>query len=280
MAVPKYDDLYNPLLKALHELGGSAAVSEMDEKVAEILKLTEKEINEIHIGNRTSLSYRLAWARNYLKRYGLLENSARGVWALTTEGLKINEVDKKEVNKYVKQLDYETGGIEEEVKEGKTPESGSETWEEELLTQILLMDANAFERLCQRILRESGFIQVQVTGKSGDGGIDGKGMVRLGGLISFRVVFQCKRWKGSVPSKEIRDFRGAMDGRADRGLFITTGTFSRDAKDEASRDGAFPIELIDGEVLVQKMKELNLGVKVSMKEEVEIDKEWFSKFSG
>src|SRR5438552_8189499 len=83
MPVPTYDGLFNPLLRAIRERGGSASVAEQEDKVAQLLNLSDQEASEIHRGNRTKLSYRLAWARNYLKRVGLLENSARGVWALT-----------------------------------------------------------------------------------------------------------------------------------------------------------------------------------------------------
>lgn len=125
--------------------------------------------------------------------------------------------------------------------------------------------------------RESGFIQVQVTGKSGDGGIDGVGIARINGFLSFHVLFQCKRYQGSVTAGQIRDFRGAMQGRTDKGLFITTGTFTRDAIKEATRDGAPPIDLIDGEQLVQRLKELGLGVKITMIESVEVNTDWFTK---
>ena len=114
------------------------------------------------------------------------------------------------------------------------------------------MSPDAFERLVQRILRESGFSQVEVTGKTGDGGIDGKGIFKIADLISFNVLFQCKKWQGSVSASHIRDFRGALQGRADKGLFVTTGNFTRDAIKEASRDGATPLDLLDGEALAIK----------------------------
>ena len=123
---------------------------------------------------------------------------------------------------------------------------------------------------------ESGFVEVKVTGRSGDGGIDGVGIVRLGGLLGFPVLFQCKRYHGSVGSGTIRDFRGAMIGRADRGLVITTGAFSRDAKIEATRDGAPPIDLVDGEQLLDKLNELRLGVTVKMIEQVSVTPEFFN----
>src|SRR3989338_344418 len=270
MSVPSYDDLFNPVIKALHELGGSGSVSEIEEKVAELLKLSEEDLSSIHRGNRTELSYRLAWTRNYLKRYGVLENSSRGVWALTQKGRETKNVDKKEVNYFVKNLDKQSESIESEVAEGGKPESSLKLWEDELLEQLLKLSPEAFERLCQRILRESGFIQVEVTGRSGDGGIDGRGIIKIGGLLSFHIIFQCKRYVGSVSSQQVRDFRGAMVGRSDKGLFITTGTFTRDAKQEATRDGAPPVDLIDGEALAEKMKELKLGVKIKTEEVVEV----------
>ena len=269
----KYHEMYNALLRALHELGGSAAVSEMEDKVAEILHLTDEEVNEIHKGNRTKFSYRLAWTINYLKRYGLIENSSRGVWALTKRGLEVFEVDEHEVTSYVKNLDHQTHSGEENL-----DEEGQDLiadWKTLLSEKLLEMEPSAFERLCQRILRESGFVEVEVTGKSGDGGIDGRGIIRLNGIIGFRVVFQCKKYSGTVSPNVIRDFRGATDGRADRGLLITTGNFSREAIKEASREGAFPIDLMDGDMILEKMKELGLGVNFVPKAEITINEKWF-----
>ena len=278
MPIPPYDSLFNPLLQAMHNLGGSASIAEQEDAVAVILQLKDAEVAEIHKGNRTKLSYRLAWARHYLKRYGVLDNSARGVWALTTEGQKLRQLDKQDVKKKVQAMDHVVG--EESAGEKIEPASfelKEMDWEDQLLLIIKKMHPDAFERLCQRLLRESGFIQVEVTGKTNDGGIDGKGVVRIGGLLSFHVIFQCKRYQGSVSSPAVRDFRGAMVGRADKGLLITTGTFTKDARLEAQRDGAPPIDLIDGEALVEKLRELRIGVHVREKivEEVVIDEAYF-----
>lgn len=149
------------------------------------------------------------------------------------------------------------------------------SWQERLLDTLTAMDPGAFERLCQRMLWESGFIEVEVTGRSGDGGIDGYGIIRMGGLISFPVLFQCKRYRGNVAASVVRDFRGAMQGRSDKGLLITTGGFTRDAKAEATRDGAPPIDLIDGALLAEKLKELGLGVTTEMVEQVTVDAAFF-----
>lgn len=278
----KYDDLFNPTLKALLNLGGSGSISEIEEQVAVILNLTEDQINEIHRGNTSKLSYRLAWARNYLKRYKLLENSSRGIWTLTELGLKSGNIDKEVVKRKVVNLDRlqklssdKNTTTEFDIVQDENEEIQKFSWQEELIEELQKMDPSAFERLCQRLLRELGFQNVEVTGKTNDGGIDGKGMLRLGGVLSFHVIFQAKRYKGSVSSSVVRDFRGAMVGRADKGLIITTGSFTREAKKEASRDGTSPIDLIDGNDLAEKLKELRLGVDIELIEKVNIKNDWF-----
>ncbi|WP_181304998.1 restriction endonuclease [Rufibacter sp. XAAS-G3-1] len=277
----KFDDLFNPTLNALKNLGGSGAVSEIEEEVARLLNLTEEATNEIHRESTTKLTYRLAWSRNYLKRYGLLENSSRGIWALTEEGQRTTEVNKEEVKRSVIKKDREeslskkTEGKESTELQGTTEELEEFTWQSKLIDTIKSIEPDQFERLCQRILRELGFVNVEVTGKTNDGGIDGKGMIRLGGILSFHVVFQAKRYQGSVSSSIIRDFRGAMSGRAEKGLIMTTGSFTREAKKEAQRDGAIPIDLIDGNDFAEKLKELRLGVIVELVEEVKIKPDWF-----
>lgn len=277
----KYDDLFNPTLKALKNLGGSGSVSEIEEKVIEILNLTEDAINEIHRESTTKLTYRLAWARNYLKRYELIENSSRGVWALTENGQKTNEVDQEEVKKDVVKKDREQRLNKQKVQKGdpqlddKTEEVEEFGWQDKLIETMKGIHPDQFERLCQRLLRELGFVNVEVTGRTNDGGIDGKGIIKLGGVLSYHVVFQAKRYQGSVSSSVIRDFRGAMSGRADKGLILTTGSFTREAKKEATRDGATPIDLIDGNDFAEHLKELNLGVTVEMVEEVKIKGDWF-----
>jgi restriction system protein len=191
----------------------------------------------------------------------------------------IKKLDRKEIVRAVRESEkskiLQADTLEETVEPIEIIEELA--WHQKLHKLLLSLDPSAFERLAQRLLRESGFVQVQVTGKSGDGGIDGVGIARINGFLSFHVLFQCKRYQGSVSSSHIRDFRGAMQGRTDKGLFITTGTFTRDAIKEATRDGAPPIDLIDGEQLVQRLKELGLGVKIEMVESVEVDTNWFAK---
>lgn len=275
----QYDDMMNPVIQALKALGGSGTNEEINDKVANILNIPSGPLEVLHNpekGGMTEYEYRLMWTRSYLKIYGIIDNSIQGVWALTEKGSVVEKVDEKEVIRVVreqikKSKQASTSENEELIKTVK--------WQEELLDAILELSPEGFQRLTQRILRESGFVQVEVTGKSGDGGIDGHGILRLGGLLSFHVIFQAKRWKGSIGAGYIRDFRGAMVGRADKGLFITTGTFTKAAISESTRDGAPAIDLVDGDQLVEKLKQLSLGV-VSKKIEVEqitVDKNWFQK---
>jgi restriction system protein len=282
--MPTYHELMNPLLQALHQLGGSGSIEEIAQKVAELSDLPEEILNLPHNpekSSQTEIEYRLAWARTYLKKYGILDNSDRGIWIIVPEKQKVTMVDPQEVIKTVraeikkqKELVQKEDAIKDE-NEVEIPDE-TESWRNilhHLLTQELSPDG--FERLTKRILRESGFVQVEVTGRTGDGGIDGKGIMRLSGLLSFHVVFQCKKYQGSVSASDIRDFRGAMIGRADKGLFITTGTFTRDAVREATRDGAPPIDLVDGAHLAEKLKELGLGIKKEIVEQVSVDENWF-----
>ena len=277
--LPTFDDLMNPLLKALKILGGSGSIEEIYAKTVDITGLTEDMLAQLHApekSSRTEVEYRLAWARTYLKKYGLLENSRRGVWSLTEKSKTFDNVDPSEIVRVVRALDKQDSTKKISPDATARELSDEESWKEKLsavLTQNL--DPAGFERLVQRILRESGFIQVEVTGRTGDGGIDGKGIARIHGFMSFHVLFQCKRYKGSVAAGEVRDFRGAMVGRADKGLFITTGSFTPAAIKEATRDGAPPIDLVDGDELAEKLKELALGVKTELVEQVSVDATWF-----
>lgn len=284
--MPKYHELMNPLLKALHELGGSGSNGEIFQKVSELSGLPEEILNIPHNSEKSSqteIEYRLAWARSYLKKYGILENSNRGVWLIIPEKRDVKTVDPQIVVKAVRDEHKKQKEANEEEKVPEIDEDAdieipdeAESWRSTLHNILIYkISSDSFERLAKRVLRESGFVQVEVTGRSGDGGIDGKGIMRLSGFLSFHVIFQCKKYKGTVAASDIRDFRGAMIGRADKGLFITTGTFTRDAIREATRDGASPIDLVDGDQLADKLKELGLGIKKEMVEKIFVDTEWF-----
>ena len=277
--VPTRSELLNPTLRAIRSLGGSASIEEITKQVVRDLSLPAA-VTEVAHGedSKTELEYQLGWARTYLKRYGAIDNSQRGVWTLTEPGQRMAEVVPSDIGEWVNRQSPKRDMPQVFVGVGHESDELSEVdqdWKTELLKVLRQMKPDAFERLCQRVLRESGFVEVNVTGKSGDGGIDGIGKIRFADLISFPVVFQCKRWNSIVAPSVVRDFRGAMAGRADRGIIITTSAFTRDAYQEASRDGVPPIDLIDGEKLVNKVKALGLGVKTEMVEQVTIESAWF-----
>lgn len=289
--LPKHDQMYASTIEALKLLGGSGTIQEIYDQVCELEGFTEEQQNILHKnGPQTLIAYRLAWTRTYLKNYGAIESNERGNWSLTATGWQltpvtinrtmINSASKKRVNHHAAQNQLVTESDMESFDElvGDTQEPAlllnSDQWIEKLLEVLQSLSPDAFERLCQRILRESGFTKVQVTGRKGDGGIDGVGVLKIA-LLSFQVFFQCKRYKGSVGPGEIRDFRGSMIGRTDKGLFLTTGTFTVSAKQEATRDGAPALDLIDGEELCRLLVKLQLGVKTKTIEVVEINQDWF-----
>ena len=260
--IPGYQDLLWPTLQVLKSRGGSASIQELSEHVARELDLADDVVEILHSdGPQTEVDYRAAWARTNLKWIRAIDNTSRGIWAITDTGRKISS--EKRVRELVRR-ERRSRQKSKPVPNGPDTDSGGNDgqhgWRDELLAVVRDIAPDAFERLCQRILRESGFTKVEVTGRSGDGGIDGAGVLRVE-LISFHVRFQCKRYTGAVGAREIRDFRGAMVGRADKGLFITTGHFTRDAIREAVRDGAPAIDLIDGIALCDLLKSLQLGVR-------------------
>jgi len=275
--MPQYWELMNPTLRALRKLGGSASIDELVEEILDDLELPDEVADIPHgEGSQTEIAYRAAWARTYLRNVSLVENSGRGVWAITAEGMQAGEIDPHEVRRTVQKYHRDRRAARDEEEDVPADDVDGD-WESELLTILQGMDPTAFERLCQRLLRESGFTEVEVTRRSGDGGIDGHGIIRIGGLISFPVLFQSKRYAGNIGPDVVRDFRGAMMGRADKGLIITTSGFTREARREATRDGAPPVDLIDGQLLAKKLKELGLGVSVTTRtvEDVSIDASWF-----
>lgn len=289
--VPPYTDMFWVTLKALEVLGGSASIAELDDEVTSKADWSAKVLTILHKGGPTTeVEYRLAWARTHLKGMGLISNSARGIWSITEAGRSVHEHQIRDlhvtlvaetrrqrlerrfaaVNADSPQLAAATDDLPED-----TPES---TWKETLLVHLMSMDPTSFEWLSQRLLREAGFVSATVTGRTGDGGIDGLGVYRLS-LVSFQVFFQCKRYKGSVGAPAVRDFRGAMAGRGDKGMLITTGTFTADARKEATRDGAPPVDLIDGDRLCDLLKEFSLGVRTTVRtvEDVVVDPAFFAK---
>lgn len=273
---------FGPLLDALRELGGSATVDEAVDRVASDLAIPDEVQNETISSGASRFRNQVAWARFYLVREGLLDSSKRGVWSLTELGKSTHltlEEARKIFLKWVKifQEEREKKGSDAVVSD-VAEETGSVSEDYRSMTHAILLNLPpaGFERLSQRILREAGFSHVTVTGKSGDGGIDGFGTLQINPFVSFKVLFQCKRYSSSVTPSHVRDFRGAMYGRADKGIIITTGTFTAEAKKEATRDGAPPIELIDGEKLIDMLQHLELGLRSVTT--FEVDHSFFNEF--
>ena len=277
---PKANDLLWPTLKALEARGGSASIQELSEQVAAYLALPDEMLDILHgkNGPKSEVDYRASWARTRLKFIGAVDNTTIGIWTITEVGRGIQA--EKEVRELVR-LELTKQNKERQSRNAERDDGAENNdvadepdWEEALLRIVRRIEPSAFERLCQRILRESGFAKVEVTGRSGDGGIDGSGVLRVN-LISFHVLFQCKRYAGPVSASEIRDFRGAMVGRADKGLFITTGAFTKDAKREAVRDGAPAIDLIDGMDLCILLRDLGLGISTETVKVIKPRQEFF-----
>lgn len=292
VAVPAYSDLLWPTLQAVIALGGSASIAELEAAVIEREQLTPEQQSVLLSGGRQALvQNRLAWARTYLKGMGLLANSVRGVWSVTPEGQVATResieplraqfaADRKKASQRGKKRGGNEGtDVGGEL--GQVEAEAEEKWKDELLSTLLALSPVAFERLAQRLLRESGFSSVKVTGKSGDGGIDGLGIYQMN-LLTFPVFFQCKRYKGSVGSGAVRDFRGAMAGRGDKGLLITTGNFTSDARTEANRDGAPAIDLINGDRLCDLLKENAIGVTTTKRvvEDVKVEADYFTSLEA
>lgn len=284
---PSKEELIEPTFTALVALGGSATNSEIRDQVIKAEKLSDAFVDELHKGKasqRTELEYRLAWARTYLRAYGAIKNSKRGVWMITPEYSDHKSVTRSEVEKYIRKTALK-GKTPEEVDkiladgdpENDGIESGDDMapWRIELATTLHEMNPYAFERLSLLLLRECGFSNLNVTKKSADGGIDGTGKLKINGIFSFNVAFQCKRYVGSVSAGDIRDFRGSLTTDIEKGVFITTGTFTKAAREDACEAGKQQIDLIDGEEFINKLIEYGIGVKE--KTIYEIDKSFFDK---
>jgi restriction system protein len=276
---------FGPLLDALRGLGGSGTPDEVVERIAHDLNLSDELQNELLPSGQARFRNQVAWARFYLVREGLLDSSKRGVWSLTERGRsttlsldQAREISSKWVRIFQEERRAKTqvpDPVAEQVAESTGVTPGD--YRNEVIDLLLKLPPSGFERLSQRLLREAGFIQVIVTGSTGDGGIDGYGTLQINPLVSFKVLFQCKRYTKSVSPSHVRDFRGAMAGRADKGIIITTGTFTAEARREASRDGVAPIELIDGEKLVDMLQNLELGLRPVTT--YEIDEAFFGEFN-
>ncbi|MFM2198918.1 MAG: hypothetical protein RLZZ505_2350 [Verrucomicrobiota bacterium] len=277
---------FGPLLDALRQLGGSARPAEASERVALNLKLSQAEQDDLLASGSPRFHNAVQWARFYLVREGLIDGSTKGVWSLTPMGWKTHLIHEQSRAIFLKWVDIYAKARKEKVVSITPDDEDIEdtvaiapvSYRARALEIVKSIPPDAFERLCQRLLRESDFTSVTVTGRSGDGGIDGIGILQINPFVSFRVLFQCKRYSGSVSPSQVRDFRGAMLGRADKGIIITTGTFTQEARKEAFRDGAPPLELVDGDKLIDMFEHLKFGLQPRVT--YEIDDSFFASFTN
>jgi restriction system protein len=290
MSGPKFVQFFSPVIEALKELDGSGRPSEVREVISRQLNISESDRTELLDGGVPRFDNQVAWARFYLVKEGLVDSSKRGVWSLSDRGREIellsfdeslaifrrihSEFQPEKVSE--EEIAQQDEIVEETIAPNDTAVSDDSSYRKKLLEVLLSLPPAGFERLCQRLLRESGFEQVVVMGRSGDGGIDGQGILQINPFVSFKVLFQCKRYTGSVSVSQVRDFRGAMMGRADKGIILTTGTFTSDSQKEAVRDGVPPIELVHGDKLLDMFENLELGL--TPRKTYDVDHHFFREF--
>ncbi|OHD54574.1 MAG: hypothetical protein A2Y33_03470 [Spirochaetes bacterium GWF1_51_8] len=286
---PDFIKYFPAIVEVLRELGGSGNPREIYDSIIDRFQISEEELDKKNKKGESNYRNKVAWAKFYLSKGGFVDSSKRGVWALTEKGNNENITENKvyEIFKEIhtqflpnnaenKEPDkLENVQIEKKI-EKKIEEEEEKGHRKKLLSTIQELSPSGFEKLCQRLLRESGFTQVTVTGQKGDQGIDGFGMLEINPLLSIKVYFQSKKYTKTVGPDKIRDFQGAIGGKSEKGIFITTGRFTKEAKVAAVRDGAIPIELIDGDRLVERFEQLELGLKP--KTVYEINYSFFDEF--
>lgn len=287
MSVSQFATYMNPLISALKKLGGSARPEEVCNVIAEDLNLSDDTLEERLKNGISRYENQVHWARYYLAQTGHIDSSRRGVWGLTEKGQNVQHLSEEQLRQIIKEVQAKSvrqppseipPAKKEEIEDAGPPGTDVGNYREELLAIMKSLPPSGFERLCQRLLREAGFEKVIVTGRSGDGGIDGNGVLQLNPFVSFQVLFQCKRYDGSVGAHQIRDFRGAMMGRAEKGIILTTGSFTPESKREAVRDGVPPIELVDGEKMLDMFESLELGL--TPRTTYDVDESFFEAFRG
>lgn len=265
MKGPQFLNYVKPLVEVLRNVGGSGATADIIDQVISHMKIPDSVIEETISSGASRVRNQIQWARMYLVKADLMDSSQRGVWKLTEKGYE-TEVTEESVYALFKKV--QGSFVEEPNKKESAPVEepeeeivADEAHGESLLNILKNLSPAGFERICKRLLSEVGIHDVQITGGSGDQGIDGTGVIKVNEVVGFTIIFQCKRYKDSVVPHHVRDFRGTMQGRADKGIIITTGRFTSEAKKEAVRDGVPPIELIDGERLVSLFEKYQLGLK-------------------
>ncbi len=254
-----------PLLRVMKNLGGSGAASDVVDAVIADMKIPDAEVEQLIPSGQSRVRNQIQWGRFYLTKAGLMDSPKSGYWRLTQEGAEAR-LSEAQVYELFQRVHQQFGGTgRKKPKQAETSIDNAivedEEHSESLIETLKGLSPKGFERICKRLLAEIGIHDIQITGGSGDQGVDGIGRIRLNDVVNFNIVFQCKRYKETVSPALVRDFRGSMQGRAEKGLILTTGRFTPDAQKEASRDGVPPIELIDGERLVALFEKYQLGLR-------------------
>lgn len=300
MTIPDYQSIMLPLLKFAGD-NQEHTIREAIEHIADSFKLTEQDRKEVlPSGSQYIIDNRVGWARTYLKKAGLLETPKRSYFKITSLGLDVLKKNPSAINvKFLEQfplfIEFRNTKKEKDENEEHEVETGSTQTPQELLeygyqkikkdlSQELLgfvkqSSPRFFERLVVELLLSMGYggsrkDAGQAIGQSGDGGIDG--IIKEDKLGLDVIYLQAKRWEGVVGSKEIRNFVGSLVGqKANKGVFITTSGFTRDAL-EYVKTITHKVILIDGEMLTQLMIENNIGVsKVISYDIKKIDSDYF-----
>ena len=275
MKGPRFLIYLRPLVEVLRNIGGSGTTADVIDQVIEYMKIPEGEVAKTIASGVSRVRNQIEWARLYLVKADLMDSSQRGVWKLTEKGYEavLSDDSIYEIFKKVQKISQKTKEPknQEELTEIDETIVDDEAHGETILSILKSLSSGGFEKLCKRLLTEVGVHDVQITGGTGDQGIDGTGVVKVNDVVGFNIIFQCKRYKDAVAPHHVRDFRGTMQGRADKGIIITTGRFTAEAKKESVRDGVPPIELIDGERLVTLFEKYKLGLKPKVVYDVVLD---------
>jgi restriction system protein len=244
--LPKQKDVEVPLLEVLVELGGQGKTTEIYPLVTKKFpEITDEDLTEALPSGGFKWTNRIQWVRLSLIDKGEMDSPSRGIWAITDKGRKrveTKETTETTVNFFELYEEYET------------------SFRSQLLDKLHELTPRQFEIFSRKLLQAYGFVQVNVTNLTSDGGIDGYGKLRLG-LATMNVAFQCKRWQGNIGRPEVDKFRGAIQGEFEQGVFFATSDFTQQAKEASLKKGAVPIILLNGKSIVDLMIQKGIGVE-------------------
>lgn len=301
MAVPTYDLFIDPVLRVLAKYPEGLAASKVHNEAALFLKLTDEQLSETTSSGQQTYKNRAGWAHDRLKRAGLSSSLSRGKWCLTPKGLDFSRNNPFPLSdEMLKHITFDFNQVLLKDKNNDNPDIGTtneiintetsspddqldsalkqirSSISDELLENLLAVTPARFEIIVLDVLHQLGYgghrDDLQQTGGTGDGGIDG--IISLDKLGLEKIYVQAKRWQGTVGRPELQAFYGALAGqKAKRGIFITTSSFTTQAKDFAKTVEG--MVLIDGVKLVQLMMDNEIGVTSRIIKIPKIDIDYF-----